>query len=110
MKNWPPLLSTPLKIVLGVSTISPFVFVAVLVSTFIYLIKSAPDTGPDQQIEHFMRYAGIINLTGFGFMLFFLALQIFFIIHAANNRHIEMRGTRTTWLVTIILFGAWVMP
>jgi hypothetical protein len=78
-----------------------------MIGVFLQLIYSAPTHG---QEEYFYKYIPILNLFCLLFTAFFTAVWIFFIVHAAQNPNLELTGMRTTWIVAIIILGAWVMP
>jgi len=90
------------KILLGLTTISPFVFAVGFFGSFIHLINTAPT----QNFEaHFSKYAAIMNFIALLFTLSFSAIWVFFLVHAARNPHLD--AMRTTWLVALILLGPW---
>lgn len=96
-----------IKTLLGLATLSPFIFIAGFFAFFIHLINTAPDHGVP---EYFERYAVIKNLAGLLFTLYFSVILVIFIVHAARNPNLEATGMRTTWLVALVLLGPWVMP
>lgn len=98
---------TSVKILLGLATLSPFAFGAAFIACFFYLVKDAPVVGFE---EYFQAYMPIFNLAGLLFTAYYVVILVIFIVHAANNPNLEATGMRTTWLVTISIFGPWVMP
>ena len=100
-------MSTSHKILLGLAALSPFVFAAAFFGFFIHLMMTAP-------IELFAKYisehALIMNLACFLFTIYFTAILVIYIVHAARNPILETNGMRTTWLISLCLLGAWVMP
>lgn len=100
-------ISKPVKILLGLATLSPFVFVVALFGSFFFIISNAPKQ-PREFEEFFSIYGAIFNLVCFLFTAVFSALWVFFIVHAARNPNLDTM--RTTWLVVLIVLGGWAMP
>ena len=100
-------MSKSVKILLGLATLTPFVFTAVVLWFFFQLFNAAP---AERFEEYFSKYAVMMNIAWFLFTIFFTAILVIFIIHAARNQILETNGMRTTWLISLCLLGAWVMP
>src|SRR5215218_7435341 len=96
-----------IKILLGLATLSPFVFIAGLVACFIYILQGAPEVGFE---EYFQWYIPLFNLVSFLFTIYFILILVIFVVHAARNPNLEVRATRTSWLLALCILGPWVMP
>ncbi|PYT01500.1 MAG: hypothetical protein DMF63_01230 [Acidobacteria bacterium] len=102
MKTW-------IKILLGLGALSPFVFTAAFVGFMIHLINTVPVEAFGEYLAN-STYAVIMNVACLLFTIFFTAILVIYIIHAARNPILEANRMRTTWLISLCLLGAWVMP
>lgn len=77
---------------------------AVIFAYFIYTVENLPDNIDTYYDEHWL-FILLFNLT---MPVYFGALHIFYIVHAARNT--KTGPMHTTWIVCIILFGVFAMP
>ena len=100
MKTW-------VKILLGLATLSPFVFAIAFFTAAFRIFDSAPAQGVEEDLAQHMA---IMNAAGLLFSLYFAVILVIFIVHAARNENVHASGMRTTWILLLIILGPWAMP
>jgi H+/Cl- antiporter ClcA len=93
-------MKTPAKIGLLAAAISPVPFTVLFVGAFFYVIKTTP---PTRDLQDFIDYVVIANVIGLAASLFFTAVTVYFIAHAARNPNCKDRIPH--WVILILLTG-----
>jgi len=98
-------MSKPVKLLLLLATLAPFAFFFLFFASVIYAIS----TLPPKEIESFLNDQAIIFvLINLLVTIFFGAIHVFYIVHAARNPNIP--DMRVTWIISLVILGTLVMP
>jgi hypothetical protein len=97
-------MNTPAKVATGLAAISPLPIAVLFIAGFILIVQQNPEDLFKFVTEHEL----LVSLFNLGFTAYFGLIHVFFIVHSARNPN--MGAMRVTWIVCIIIFGAFAFP
>jgi hypothetical protein len=102
-------LSRPVKVVIGVLTLVPFVHIAAFMATFLWMFTTISQMKPGPPPEGIEYWFGLVFVLHFAMMLFVWVLIAFYMVYLFKTDRVAA-DKKALWAVVLFMAGLVAMP